>query len=81
MVRKVEKQNYEFAKTRSELLENNYTNLKQAYELNAKMYHDYKHHISAIQSLIYEENIEGLKEYISNLEMVHFNMNDKKMDE
>lgn len=78
MVRKVEKQNYEFAKTRSELLENNYTNLKQAYELNAKMYHDYKHHISAIQSLIYEENIEGLKEYISNLEMVHFNMNDKR---
>mgnify|MGYP001035606039 CR=1 FL=1 len=78
MSRKLEKQNYEFAKTRGELLENNYTNLKNAYESNAKLYHDYKHHISAIQSLVYEENLTGLKEYIDNLNMVQFNLNEKR---
>lgn len=78
MIRKVEKQNYEFAKTRGELLENNYAKLKHAYEINAKLYHDYKHHISAIQSLVYEENLDGLKEYIDNLDIVHFDINTKK---
>lgn len=78
MFRKVDKQNYEFAKTRGDLLENNYTNLKNAYELNAKMYHDYKHHISAIQSLIYEENLAGLKEYIDDMDLAHYNINEKR---
>lgn len=78
MSRKLEKQNYEFAKTRSELLENNYINLKNAYESNAKMYHDYKHHINAIQSLVFEENLVGLKEYIANLDVLQYNLNEKK---
>jgi sensor histidine kinase regulating citrate/malate metabolism len=54
---------------RNELLEENYNNLKAVYESNAKLCHDFKHHIRTINELIDKNQIPELRNYISEFEL------------
>lgn len=64
-----EKESLEFANMYNELLEEKYNNLKAVYEANAKLFHDFKHHIRTINELINENHMAELKEYISEFEL------------
>ena len=69
MERQRERDSVEFTKMRNELLESNYNNLKDLYETNSMLFHDFKNHIIVIKELAYENNLEELKRYISGFEL------------
>ena len=64
-----EKDALEFTAMRNELLETNYNNLKELYETNSKLFHDFKNHIRVINRLVNENNMEDLKEYVAGFEL------------
>ena len=64
-----EKDAKEFADMRNELLEDNYNNLKSVYEANAKLFHDFKHHIRVINELAETNQYDELKEYIAGFDL------------
>lgn len=64
-----EKEEKEFADMRNELLEENYNNLKAVYEANAKLFHDFKHHIRVIDELINAGEIEEVKKYMASFDL------------
>ena len=76
-----EKDSLSFVEMRNELLENNYKNLKDLYETNSKLFHDFKNHIRVINNLVSENKIEELKDYISGFELKDRNSDDTKWTE
>lgn len=76
-----EKDSLSFVEMRNELLENNYKNLKDLYENNSKLFHDFKNHIRVINNLVSENKIKDLKDYISGFELKDRNSDDTKWTE
>ncbi len=71
-----EKNSYEFVAMRNELLEKNYNNLKELYEKNSKLFHDFKNHIRVINRLVNENNLEELREYITGFKLMDCSSDD-----
>lgn len=71
LVRKYEKSVLSFTKSRNELLEKNYQQLKNIYEKNAKMFHDFNHHIKVIQDLSEKNCYQELNLYLANFHVYH----------
>ena len=61
----------ELAKLKSEqaeLLERDYTTLNHAYEVNAKLFHDFHNHIGVLQQLLSHQKIQEAEEYLNSLQ-------------
>ena len=52
----------------AELLERDYTELNQAYSVNAKLFHDFHNHIGAIRQLLTNEKYEKALQYLDELQ-------------
>ncbi len=52
----------------AELLERDYTELNQAYSVNAKLFHDFHNHIGAIRQLLTNEKYEKVLQYLDELQ-------------
>lgn len=76
-----EKDSLKFVEMRNELLENNYKNLKDLYETNSKLFHDFKNHIRVINGLLNDDKIEELKNYVSGFELKDRSSGDIKWTE
>lgn len=76
-----EKDTLKFAEMRNEILEINYKNIKELYDSNSKLFHDFKNHIRVIDMLVNDGEIEQLKDYISKFELRDRQSNDVKWTE
>lgn len=64
-----ERESLKFVEMRNELLETNYNSLKELYEANSKLFHDFKNHIRVIGRLVDENNMEELRKYVADFEL------------
>ena len=53
--------------SRNELLEKSYDRISDIYSSNARLYHDMKHHLNALQFMMEEGKEEEAKEYLAEL--------------
>lgn len=64
----VEKEVARLKSEQAELLEHDYTALNQAYEVNAKLFHDFHNHIGALRQMLLHENYGGAMAYLDELQ-------------
>ena len=64
---KEEKMNLNFVLMRNNLLEENYNNLSEIYQRNAKLYHDLNNHLNVLYQLIDQGNVIDAKDYIKEI--------------
>lgn len=64
----VEKELSELKTAQAELLERDYTALNEAYEVNAKLFHDFHNHIGAVRQLLAHEKYKEALGYLDELQ-------------
>lgn len=64
----VEKELSELKSAQAELLERDYTALNEAYEANAKLFHDFHNHMGAVRQLVSHEKYEEALSYLDELQ-------------
>jgi len=72
---KLKENTTQFIEQRNHILEENYNNIKELYESNAKLFHDFKHHIKVIKRLAESGEDLELKEYLSNFHLPDSSVN------
>ena len=66
---KVKENTMKFIEQRNHILEENYNNIKELYESNAKLFHDFKNHIEVIKQLAKEREDAELRKYLLNFQL------------
>ncbi len=64
----MEKELAELKSEQAELLERDYLTLNQAYEVNAKLFHDFHNHIGVLQQLLSHQKMQEAEEYLNSLQ-------------
>ena len=64
----VEKEVARLKSEQAELLERDYTELNQAYSVNAKLFHDFHNHVGALRQLLAHEKYDEALQYIDELQ-------------
>lgn len=65
----VEKELAKLKSEQAELLERDYTNLNNAYAINAKLFHDFHNHIGVLRQLLSHSKTQEAIEYLDELQM------------
>lgn len=65
----VEKELAKLKSEQAELLERDYTSLNRAYEVNAKLFHDFHNHIGALRQFLTHEKYEEAARYLDELQV------------
>lgn len=68
----------EIIKMRNKLIEEKYQGLNKVYMSNAKLYHDFKHHLRIIYQLMKEKEYSQAEDYMENLEISEQEILNKK---
>lgn len=66
--RRMEQEVVRLKQEQAELLEKDYKTLNQAYEINAKLFHDFHNHIGALQQMLAHEKYEEAVDYLDALQ-------------
>ncbi len=66
--RRMEQEVVKLKQEQAELLEKDYKTLNQAYEINAKLFHDFHNHIGALQQMLAHEKYEEAVDYLDALQ-------------
>ncbi len=66
--RRMEQEVVKLKQEQAELLEKDYKTLNQAYEINAKLFHDFHNHIGALQQMLAHEKYEEAADYLDALQ-------------
>ncbi len=66
--RRMEQEVIKLKQEQAELLEKDYKTLNQAYEINAKLFHDFHNHIGALQQMLAHEKYEEAVDYLDALQ-------------
>lgn len=64
-----EKELAELKSEQNELLERDYTTLNNAYEINAKLFHDFHNHIGVLHQLLSHKKLEEAMQYLDELQI------------
>lgn len=65
----IKKEENAYLELKNDLLEDNLKNLNRLYEGNSKSFHEFKHHINAIERLLQNNQYERAKAYINDISM------------
>ncbi len=66
--RRVEQEVVRLKQEQAKLLERDYKTLNQAYEINAKLFHDFHNHIGALQQMLAHEKYKEAVDYLNALQ-------------
>ncbi|MBQ9983064.1 MAG: GHKL domain-containing protein [Lachnospiraceae bacterium] len=66
--RRMEQEVVKLKQEQAELLEKDYKTLNQAYEINAKLFHDFHNHIGALQQMLAHEKYVEAADYLDALQ-------------
>lgn len=66
--RRMEQEVVKLKQDQAELLERDYKTLNHAYEVNAKLFHDFHNHIGALQQMLAHEKYEEAVDYLDALQ-------------
>lgn len=66
--RRIEQEVIELKQEQAKLLEKDYKTLNQAYEINAKLFHDFHNHIGALQQMLANKKYEEAVDYLDALQ-------------
>ena len=75
---KVKENTMKFIEQRNNILEENYNNIKELYESNAKLFHDFKNHIEVIKQLAKAGEDAELRKYLLNFQLPDNSLNTVK---
>lgn len=64
-----EKELAELKSEQNELLERDYTTLNNAYEINAKLFHDFHNHIGVLHQLLSHKKLDEAMQYLDELQI------------